>query len=95
MTNMTNSEIKKICKDMQSKHCKVDWNFKITQTDRKIKIYWEYLDGEFWTIRILGDLQIDFSVYDEHGDFMNIYLEDCTSLKDVIQSIVYYMVTRY
>lgn len=92
---MTNKEIKKICEEMQAKHCKVDWKFRITQNKEVVKINWEYIDDELntpWIIKQTENMNI---VFNEHNEFMNEELEDTSSLIQTIKSIVYYMVSRY
>ena len=91
---MTNKEIKTICKEMQSKHCKIDWRFRVTQTNTQVKIYWEYISKDLksnpWTID-----KIDLIVNNEHGEFMNWEIESNNNLKDTIKSVVYYLNSRY
>lgn len=90
---MTNKEIKEICISSQKRHGGSDYpnyKFKVTQTVKETKIFWEYLDGECWTIVHDG-----FLIYDEHKTLMNEQLEFTNSIPETINSIVYYMVTRY
>ena len=90
---MTNKEIKKMCIKQQLKQGGKDypkWKFKVTQNKEIIKIYWEYLDGKYWIIN-----NNTLMVFDEHKHFMNESLEYDGSLPDIIESMVYYMVTRY
>ena len=90
---LTNMEIKKICMDAQLNHGGDNYpvyKFKVTQTAKKINIYWEYLDGQKWTIN-----KENLIVHNEHDDFMNEYFDFNETLEDVIFCSVYYMVTRY
>ena len=88
---MTNKEIKELCLEQQAKRGNEypDWKFKVTQTDKEIKISWEYLDTTWKINKEHG------YVTDEHDQFIMDELEDTTSLTNTINSIVYYMTTRY
>lgn len=90
---MTNKEIKKLCEEKQvfqgGKNYPT-YKFKVTQTAKTISIYWEYLDGKCWTIDTKTLL-----VRDEHGEMMNEYFDYNDTLENTINSIIYYMVTRY
>lgn len=90
---MTNKEIKNICKEMQAKHCSVDWKFRITQTKTTVNIHWEYIDSGLetpWRIDIES-----LTVYNEHNFLMNEELESDLTLAETVKSIVYYMCSRY
>lgn len=90
---LTNKEIKEICINEQKRQTLEnypDYKFKITQTKKEVRIYWEYLDGEYWTIN--KKLLI---AKNEHNEIKNEYFDFDNSLIDVVKSCVYYMVTRY
>ena len=90
---MTNKEIKQICIEEQEKQGGDNypkWKFSIKQTKKKVRIYWEYLDGECWTIN-----KEYLIVRNEHGEVMNEYFDFDSTLEEVIKSSIYYMVTRY
>ena len=90
---MTDQEIKKLCEEEQKRQGGKNYpnyDFKIEQTNAKIKIYWEYLDGACWTIN-KGMLM----VINEHGEIMNKYFEYDNTVEELIKSSISYMVTRY
>lgn len=90
---MTNIEIKKLCEEKQKFHgCKnyPNYKFKITQNEKWINIYWEYLDGAYW--RLSKDTLL---VIDENGQFMNDYFDYNTTIENTLSSIIYHMVTMY
>ena len=90
---MTNKEIKEICIKEQEKQGGDNYpkyKFKIVQTTKRVRIYWEYLDGKCWTID-----KKDFYVINEHHEFMNEAFDFDDTLEETIKSCIYYMVTRY
>lgn len=90
---MTNREIKTICIETQTNQTNENYpayKFKVTQNKSTINIFWEYLDGECWTIE-----KETLLVNNEHGEFMNESFDYNETLEEVIKGSVYYMVTRY
>lgn len=100
MKKLTNKEIVQLCEDMRKKHSETDWGFRAKQTANKVKIYWGYLDYmsddkyTHFTIEENKELGI-LIVRDEQGYIINDYLENDTDIEGAIQSVVYYMVSRY
>ena len=90
---MTNKEIKDLCLRFQKEqggNDYPDYKFKVTQTKTIIKIYWEYLDGEYWEL-----YKNSLMVANEYGELMNDYFDYNDTLENTLQSILHYMVTRY
>lgn len=100
LLKMTNEEMVTICENMAKKHNN-DWPFAIEQNGNKIEIHWSYLyaccDGKLhhWTVDILRENGKGyFMVFDERGDLVED-LEDTTGLRETLESIAYYLSTRY
>ena len=91
---MTNKEIKQICIKEQKRVGGDDYpsyNFRITQDEKYIKIYWGYLDSkEYWTID-----RENLVAFNEWDELMNYHFDFYGTLEEIIKSCVYYMVTRY
>ena len=90
---MTNKEIKKLCEEKQIFHgCEnyPNYKFKILQTEKVIRIYWEYLDGAYWILE-----KESLLVLNENREVMNDYLDYNSTIENTISSIIYYMVIIY